>query len=323
MPPLPSQHDPGPVLVTGATGFLGQTVAATLESVGIMVVRGSRSPVQPRAGQRWVVHGGIGPDTNWHAALDTVRQVVHLAAIAHVPDIHSETIEGPLQEVNVDGAERLAEAAAARGVGRFIFVSSALVHGPTSAGHAFAETDPLRPIGAYARSKAEAEERVRRVAEKGRMQLVILRPPMVYGPGARGNFRRLVKFVRLGIPLPLGRATAPRSFIGVDNFADAVAACATHPGAAGQTFLVADAEASSTVDLIDKIAQTLGRRASMFSAPAGVLEVLAHALGRERDFHRLFAPFALNATAVAAQIGWRAPVPMLTGIQRAILTRPA
>ena len=117
-----------------------------------------------------MAYGSIGPDTDWDAALHNVRLVVHLAAIAHVPDIASEAIDGPLQEVNVQGAERLAEAAAARGVGRFIFVSSALVHGSTSRERAFAESDPLRPIGAYARSKAEAEDRVRRVAEKTRME---------------------------------------------------------------------------------------------------------------------------------------------------------
>ena len=144
---------------------------------------------------------------------------------------------------------------------------------------------------------------------------------MVYGPGARGNFHRLARLIRLGVPLPLGQATAPRSFIGVDNFADAVAACAIHPGAAGQAFLVADAETSSTVDLIEKIARALGRRGSTFSAPAGLLKGLARALGRERDFHRLFSPFALDTSAVTAQTGWRAPVPMSAGIRQAIATQ--
>jgi nucleoside-diphosphate-sugar epimerase len=293
-----------------------------LETTGQTVVRGSRYPVLAAHGQRWVSYGGIGSDTDWDAALETVKQVVHLAGIAHLQDAESAAASGLLQDVNVLGAARLAQAAAARGVGRFIFVSSALVHGSSSRERAFVETDPLRPIGAYARSKAEAEERLRRVAEKARMELIILRPPMVYGRGARGNFRRLTKLVRLGMPLPLGRATAPRSFIGVDNLADVVACCTRHREAAGRTLLVADADTSSTVDLIEKIAQALGRRGLLFNVPVGLLRTMARAIGRERDFHRLFAPFALDTRAVTAHIGWRAPVPMSAGIRQAIGTAP-
>ena len=323
MAALSSQYDLGPVLVTGATGFLGQTVSATLEGRGATVVRGSRMPVRPAGSEQWVAYGSVGPGTDWDAALKNIKQVVHLAGIAHVPDIESEAAGDLLHEVNALGAERLAQAAAARGVSRFIFASSALVHGFESRERSFSEADPLRPVGAYARSKAEAEDRLRRVAQAARMELVILRPPMVYGAGGRGNFRRLVKLIRLGVPLPFGRATAPRSFIGVENLADAVACCAAHPGAAGQTFLVADAQTSSTVDLIEKIAQALGRHRTHFPAPVGLLKALARALGRERDFHRLFAAFALDTSAATAQMGWRAPVPMLAGIRRAVAAQPA
>jgi nucleoside-diphosphate-sugar epimerase len=249
-----------------------------------------------------------------------VDRVVHLAGVAHSPD--SEQIGRHLECVNVQGTERLALAAAATGVRRLIFVSSALVHGTRSGSQPIAEADPLRPEDAYASSKAQAEFRLRKIVLSTGMELVIVRPPMVYGAGASGNFRRLVRLVRTGVPLPLGRATAPRCFIGIENLADVVARCVSHPAASGKTFLVDDGSPSSTADLVEKISHALGRNILNLRISPAVVQWLARLAGRNRDFERLFAPFALNTSRVATELGWNAPLDMSLGVHRAVGAQP-
>ena len=303
------------VLVTGATGFLGRATAAALARAGHIVLRGARvAPVGIGAGtgKEWISHGDVGPDTHWEEALREISAVVHLAGL-------SDSLDEPeLHRVNAQGTERLAQAAASAGVQRLILVSSAHVHGQASRGRPFQDGDPPAPETPYARSKLDGETRLREAAASGAMQWVILRSPMVYGPGVDGNFGRLVRLVRAGVPLPLGAGTAPKSFIGVDNFACAVVRCVEHPRAVNQTFLVADAETTSTLRLVQQIAAALGRRAWTPYVPPLLVRAALAGLGRLRDANRLFDPLELDTSRIRTLLDWTPPVSLAEGVRRAV-----
>jgi len=321
VPPLHPQ-DPvlGRVLVTGATGFIGRAVAAALARAGHAVVRGGRAaPASAPAGEAWVGYGDIGPDTRWEEAVRGVDVVVHTAGLAHQPDAATASAEaGQFQRVNVEGTARLARAAVAAGVRRLLLVSSALVHGPSSPGRPFTEADAPTPSGVYARSKLESETRLLEAARDSAMAWVILRPPMVYGPGAGGNFPRLVELVRTGLPLPLGAATAAKSFVGIDNLVDAIVRCVSHPQAANRLFLVCDAETTSTADLVRRIARALGRRVWLPHVPPPAVAGLLRLAGRGRDFARLFEPLELDGGRIRSELGWSPPLTLDEGLRRAV-----
>jgi len=314
-----SRANPGRVLVTGATGFVGRGVVPALGRAGCEVVRGARSaPARSDSGTVWVGYGEIGPDTRWEGLLDGVGTIVHLAGLAHLPDEMAAGAAATFHRVNVEGTARLAEAAVRARVRRFILVSSALVHGPTSPGRPFTEADAPRPATPYARSKLDSELRLVEIARGTGMDWVILRPPLVYGPGARGNFGRLIRLVRAGVPLPLGNATAPRNFVGIDNLADAVARCVTYAAAISETFLVADAESTSSAGLIHLIAAALGRRVWTPRVPVDFLRSAARLAGRERDFKRLFDPLEIESRRMRAVLDWAPPVTLAEGVRRAV-----
>ncbi|MGE3701778.1 MAG: NAD-dependent epimerase/dehydratase family protein [Hyphomicrobiaceae bacterium] len=310
------------VLVTGATGFLGEAVAAALERAGHPVLRGGRAaPSSSTMGKAWVGYGDIGPATRWESALEGVATVVHVAGLAHLPDASAPRAADALVHVNVEGTACLAAAAVRAGVRRFVLVSSALVHGEASPGRPFTETDPPAPQSRYARSKLGAEQRLIEIARGTGMHWVILRPPMVYGARARGNFRRLVRLVRSGAPLPLGAATAPRSFIGIDNLADAVVRAVEHARAADGTFLLGDGESTSTADLVRRIAAALGRRVWLLHAPPALLQAASRLARRERDYRRLFEPLELDITRIRTELDWSPPLSMDAGLAAAV-SRP-
>lgn len=307
------------VLVTGATGFLGRTLADSLARAGFDVVRGARPlPSKPPPSETWRSHGDVGATTRWNEVLEGVGTVLHLAGIAHLEDRNAARADVSLHRVNVEGTARLASAAASAGVGRFILMSSALVHGHDSTAGAFTETSALRPQTAYARSKRDAETALQQAVRDSAMETVILRPPMVYGPGSRGSFARLVSLVRRGVPLPLGRATAPKSFIGIDNLASAVVLCTAHPGAANQSLLVCDAATTSTAGLVRHIAAALGRRSYLPAVPAAVMRAALGAAGRTRDFERLFLPLQIDDALARRRLGWSPPVSLADGVRRAV-----
>jgi nucleoside-diphosphate-sugar epimerase len=307
------------ILVTGATGFLGPTLADALARAGFDVVRGGRSPPSsPPPSQTWCRHSDIGATTRWDEALAGIGTVLHLAGVAHLETRAAANAEEPLRQVNVEGTARLAAAAAAAGVGRFILMSSALVHGHDSGTRAFTEDSQLDPQTAYARSKRDAEAALQQAARDSAMAWVILRPPMVYGPGGRGSFARLVSALRRGLPLPLGCATAPKRFIGIDNLASAVVACAAHPAAANQTFLVCDAETTSSGGLVRHIADALGVRPWLPAVPAPLMRTALAAAGHTRDFERLFLPLQIDDGLIRARLGWSPPVSLGEGVRRAV-----
>jgi len=308
------------VLVTGATGFLGGATAAALASEGCAVLRGARtSPGTVREGEAWIGYGEIGPKTDWQEALEGVDTIVHAAGLAHLED---KAGAERLWQVNVGGTASLAACAVARGVRRFILISSVAVNGSITAGTPFTEDSGEQPDNSYAHSKLEAETRLKEIARGTAMECVILRPPLVYGLGARGNFRRLVKLVRSGLPLPLGCATAPRSFIAIDNLTSVIGRCVEHPAAANQTFLIRDAELASTVQLIHGIAAALGRRVWTPRIPASVMRAAFYLAGREGDFRRLFEPLDIDCGKVRKLLGWSPTVSMAEGLRRATATAP-
>src|SRR4051812_7862144 len=253
------------VLVTGASGFIGAALCRLLLGRGHRVRAAVRAAAPGIAGAEVVRIPDIAADFDRGALVRGIDVVVHLAAIAHRRGVG----EAALRRVNVDAAVRLAEAAcgAAR---RLVFVSSVKVHGERSGERALVEGDALRPEDAYGRSKLEAERALEPVAARGNLELVVPRPPLVYGPGVGANFLRLLALVERGLPLPLAAVRNARSLVYLGNLVEALAACAEHPAARGP-FLVADAESVSTPELVRRVARALGRPARLWPAPAALL----------------------------------------------------
>jgi nucleoside-diphosphate-sugar epimerase len=307
------------VLVTGATGFLGRAVAEALDRAGHHVLRGARTaPAAAPTGERWIGYGDVGPATRWEEALAGVDAIVHLAGLAHLPDAMAATAADIFSRVNAEGTARLASAAAGARVRRLVLVSSALVHGESSPGRSFTENDAPAPASPYARSKLDSERRLIAAARGSALQWVILRPPLVYGARAQGNFRRLVGLVRTGLPLPLGAATAAKTFIGVDNLAGAVVRCLEHANAANQVFLVGDAETTSTTDLIHRLAGALGRRVWTPRVPPALLRIALRLARREHDYRRLFDPLEFDTSRIRTRLDWSPPVSLDEGLRRAV-----
>lgn len=290
------------VLVTGANGFIGSALCVALQAVGIRVRRALRE-APPGVPDAFPI-GEIGPGTDWSAALAGMPCVVHLAARTHVL---RETAADPLAEyrrVNVEGTRRLAQQAARAGVRRLVFVSSIKVNGE-AASRPITEDDPPHPEDAYGISKWEAEQALHRVSAETGLEVVILRPPLVYGPGVKGNFRRLLDVVARGWPLPLASIRNRRSLIYVGNLADAIVAAIAAPQAAGKTWLASDGEDVSTPDLVREIGRALGKDAWLFPCPVGLLKAAAALAGKGPEAARLVASLQLDCSRIRGALGWR------------------
>lgn len=281
------------IAVTGASGFIGRVLSAQLRAAGREVV----------------------PVTRDSLALNGADAVVHLAARAHVVRESSADPLAEFRSANVAGTESLLEAAIQGEVRRFVFVSSIGVLGSDSGARAFKASDPACPVEPYARSKWEAEQRVRALAAGTATQFVIVRPPLVYGPGVKGNFLRLLRLVHSGVPLPFARCDARRSFIGVDNLCTLLAACVDHPDAAGQVLLAADGEDVTLPGLLTAIGRGLGRPARLIGAPWGLVEALAKLAGRGGDLARLSGSLRVDDGATRQLLGWRPGVSFEAGIR--------
>ena len=308
-----------PVLVTGASGFVGRALCRALRASRVPLraaarALGAPSETGPGAPPAAVAVGDIGPDTDWSEAVAGCLAVVHLAARVHVMREHSSDPLSEFRRVNRAGTRRLAEAAAAAGVRKFVFVSTVKVHGEVSPGRPFVESDPLAPSDPYSISKCEAEQELADVCSRGGMRLVILRPPLVYGPGVGGNFARLLRTVDRGFPLPFGAFRNQRSLVYVGNLADAIAACIPEHAAASGAYLVSDDESVSTPDLIRRIAAALQRPARLVSVPLWLLRAGAKVLGHSGDFDRLAGDLVVDSGAIRRALGWKPPVSMPQGL---------
>jgi nucleoside-diphosphate-sugar epimerase len=306
------------VLVTGANGFAGQALCAHLRLQGVQVRRAVRRMTQGdgRYGDDAVI-GEIGPDTQWHAALDGIETVVHLAARAHV--MHAavgDSIED-YRRVNVQGTRRLALEAASAGVRRFVFLSSVKVNGETTE-HPFTEEDAPHPTDAYGISKWEAEQVFKNIAQERGIEWVILRPPLVYGPGVRANFLRLMRAVDRGIPLPLGALQNRRSLLYLGNLIDAILVSLSHPGAANQVFLLSDGEDISTPDLVHRLAAALRVRPRLLSTPPQLLWFAGWVTGRMASTERLTRSLQVDSSRIRKALGWTPPFSLDQGLAKTV-----
>lgn len=303
------------ILVTGARGLVGAGLMGRLAADNRPARGTSRKPPSSDATRTdWALVGDQNESTDWGSALDGVRTVVHLAARVHIVRESAADPLAAFRRTNVAGTLNLARQAASAGVQRFVFVSSIKVNG--DAGN-YREADPPVPRGAYAVSKLEAEDGLREIAASTGLEMVVIRPPLVYGPGVKANFGSLIRAVDSGIPLPLGAIHNRRSFVGRDNLADFIVTCADHSAAPGQTFFVSDGEDVSTTTLIRRIAQAIQRPARLIPVPSAVLWGAATAIGKRDVAQRLLGSLTLDITKARTKLNWTPPLTLDEGLRRA------
>jgi nucleoside-diphosphate-sugar epimerase len=307
------------ILITGATGFIGRALTQHLIVLGHDIACAIRRPNTLIPGVRTVPVGDIGAITNWRPALQGISVVVHLAGLVHLPELSRHSRAGELYNaINIGGTRSLALAAAEAGVDRLIFVSSISVNGETSGRQPFREEDPPAPHGAYALSKLEAERSIIEIAETHAMTWCIVRPPLVYGQNARGNFQRLAQWIARGWPLPLGSATAKRSYIALDNLVSVLVAALDAPGAADALLLASDGEDVSTADFVRCIAKHMGTNVLLVPVPPAIVKTVAAAVGRASDAIKLFEPLQIDNSLVRDRLTWKPVVTLDEGMRRAM-----
>lgn len=308
------------ILLTGASGFVGKGVLKTAQQRSLKIRPVFRSIDLAKGHHEAVLVSGLDGSADWSIALKGIDVVIHAAARAHI--MRKEALD-PLAEyrrVNVEGTLNLAYQAAAAGVRRFIFISSIKVNGEASAqGRPFTPDDAPAPEDAYGLSKAEAEEELKQVAQVTGMAVTIIRPPLIYGPGVKGNLATLISWVLRGIPLPLGGVTHNRrSLVGLDNLVDLILVCADHPKAANQTFLISDGEDMSTFELLRKISKALGRPARLIWVPAGLISFMAGLVGKQLISQRLLGTLQLDINKTCELLNWKPSVSVDEGLRRAV-----
>ncbi|PRA59376.1 MULTISPECIES: SDR family oxidoreductase [Pseudomonas] len=299
------------IILTGATGFVGGATLNRLQREQnhpvVAVVRGESS-LQAKAVPLIRIATFDG-DTQWHDNLQNADVIIHSAARVHVMnDVESDPLAA-FRKVNVDGTLNLARQAAASGVRRFIFVSSIKVNGEgTKPGTAYTADDVPAPADPYGISKMEAEQGLRELAARTGMEVVIVRPVLVYGPGVKANFLNMMRWLSKGIPLPFGAIHNRRSLVALDNLVDLLLTCIHHPAAANQTFLVSDGDDLSTTALLSKMAKALKKPARLIPVPSWILESGASMLGKKALSQRLCGSLQVDITKTRTLLGWAPPV---------------
>jgi nucleoside-diphosphate-sugar epimerase len=310
------------ILVTGATGFVGGALARRLAVDGSFdgVVAAVR-----REAHSWyeevkpIQVGDLLPATDWSAALQGVCALVHCAARVHVMQDDASDPLDAYRLVNVEGTLNLARQAAAAGVRRFVFVSSIKVNGEsTLPGQPFTADAVPAPLDPYGVSKLEAEQGLRELEAKTGMEVVIVRPPLVYGPGVKANFASMMRWVAWGVPLPFGAILNVRSMVALDNLVDFLVTCLKHPAATRQTFLVSDGEDVSTTQLLRRTAQAMGKEAFLLPIPISVLESGAALLGKREVAQRLCGSLQVDITKTRRLLAWSPPLTLEQGLKKAV-----
>ncbi|MCG9022841.1 SDR family oxidoreductase [Laribacter hongkongensis] len=308
------------VLVTGATGFVGAAMLQRLAAVGQPARAAYRHIMTPLP--TWgagVAVGDLGARQDWRTALDGVATVVHTAARVHLIQDAATDPMAEYRRVNVEGTINLARQAAASGVRRFVFLSSIKVNGEfTEAGQPFTADDEPTPENSYGVSKYEAEQLLRQIAAETGMEVVIIRPPLVYGPGVKANFESMMRWLVRGVPLPLAAVTQNRrSLVALDNLVDLIVTCLNHPAAANQTFLASDGEDLSTAELLKRMGAAMGKPARLFYVTPALLKLGATLLNKPGIYQRLCGSLQLDIAKTRQLLEWTPPMSVDEGLRRA------
>lgn len=317
MAPIGSQRG-ARILVTGATGFVGRALCTRLATLGYTVRRAIRVPLPPVEPDPFdtVTTGELGPQTDWSNAVRDVSIIFHLAARTHVLRETASDALAEYRRINVDGTRTLARTALNAGVRRIIFLSSIKVTGESTVAAPYTEDTAPQPKDAYGISKWEAEQVLSTLVRDTNLESVILRPPLVYGPGVKGNFLRLMHWVHRGVPLPLASITNRRSLIYLENLVDALVTAGLSPKAAHKTYLISDAPDMSTPGLIRSIAQAIHVSPRLFACPPIMLAAGATLFGKRDEFRRLAGSLQIDSTRFRNELRWAPPFQLTEGLAR-------
>ncbi len=300
------------ILITGAGGFVGTFLVSEMARRRIPY-----RPVTRRRGQSSFAVSDIDGQTDWTAALQGVEVIVHLASRAHVTEATAPLAEACIHSTNVEATLNLARQAARAGVKRFVFVSSIKVNGEQTSPHRpFTAADRPNPQNPYAQSKLDAELGLSALARETGLEVTVIRPPLVYGPGVKANFGTMMEWIDRGIPLPLGAVDNRRSFVYVGNLVDLIIVAASHPRAAGEVFVVSDGEDMSTTELFRRLAQALGRPCWVMPVPATMLKLAATMLGRRDVADRLIDSLQVDCSRTREMLGWAPPISVDDGLRQ-------
>lgn len=303
------------LLITGASGFVGSALVTSLVARSVFSIRAAvRDPsVVFPAAVKIVPMDDLGANNDWSAALLGINVVVHSAAQAHFVN----DLENAARQVNVDGTLNLAHQAVAAGVERFIFISSIKVNGSgLTLNSPYRADDSPNPGDPYGVSKMEAEMGLQQLAHGTNMDVVIIRPPLVYGYGVKANFQSMMRWLDIGIPLPLGAIRNKRSLVALDNLVDLIMTCIDHPAAANQIFLVSDGDDLSTPDLLRRMAVAMEKPIYLIPVPVGVLELGALLLGQRESFSRLCRSLQIDISKTQKLLDWKPPISVDQGLQK-------
>ena len=294
------------VLITGSNGFVGHYLASYLQKHEYDIVYTFRDiPEYAQCIQPSFAIGNIDSNTQWQPALENVNTVVHLAARVHVM---KETLTDPLSEfrkVNTEGTLNLARQALEAGVKRFVYLSSIKVNGEYTDAVPFSADDPPHPQDPYAISKYEAEQLLLELGHKTDLEIVIIRPPLIYGPGVKGNFRRLINLIKKNIPLPLAGIYNARSLVSIQNLCSLIEVCLYHPHAANEIFLVSDGNDLSTSELLEQLTEVMKKKNHLFYVPVFLVKIVTNLLGRSSEFERLFGSLQVDISKNKQLLNWQ------------------
>jgi nucleoside-diphosphate-sugar epimerase len=305
------------ILVTGATGFIGNKLCQVLSMRGDAVVAVARKQVNIDTNIT-VINKVLSKDTDWQDCLKDIDVVIHLAGRAHVMNDVSENPYQAYADINIDATKQLAEQAALSGVKRFIYLSSIKVNGERTKDIAFSETDSPQPEDDYGKTKYEAEKALNSIGKDTGMEVVIIRPPLVYGEGVKANFKSLIKLAQLNIPLPFGAIRNKRSLVYIENIIDFILLCTHHPSAANQTFLISDDDDVSITRLIQEIKEASGKRSLLIPVPQSWLKFVLQLIGKSSLSDRLLGNLQVDMTKAKTLLDWKPPFTVEQGINKTI-----